>query len=72
MTRMILDYGEGAFTDGDDGDAVHSLLVCILGQGNFWLDGTWSANNPAARKRDECACPTPMPSLDFDDDDDEE
>jgi len=71
MIRMILDYGEGAFTDWD-GLAVYDLLSCIREQENFWFDGTWSANNPAARKRDARACTTPMPGLNFDDEDDDE
>lgn len=71
MIRMILDYGENAFTDCD-GLAVYDLLSCIREQENFWFDGTWSANNPAARKRDARACPTPMPGLNFDDEDDDE
>jgi hypothetical protein len=71
MIRMILECGEAAFTL-DDGDAVHTLLVCILNQDDFWFDGTWSANNPAARKRDVRARPAPMPGLDFDDEDDAE
>ena len=71
MIRMILDYGECAFTDWD-GLAVYDLLSCIREQENFWFDGTWSANNPAARKRDARACTTPMPGLNFDDEDDDE
>ena len=69
MIRMVLEYGEGAFTR-DDGDAVYLLLACILEQSDDILDGTWSANNPAARERDVRARTTPMPGLDFDDDDD--
>jgi hypothetical protein len=71
MIRMILDYGECAFTDWD-GDAVYILLACILEQSDYALDGTCSANNPAARKRDARAHPSPMPGLDFDDEDDDE
>ncbi len=71
MIRMILDYGEGAYTR-DDGDAVYILLACILEQSDYALDGTWSANNPAARKRDARARPTSIPGLDFDDEDDDE
>jgi hypothetical protein len=67
MIRMILEYGEAAFTL-EDGDTVHTLLVCILEQEDYWFDGTWSANNPAERDRN-VARPKPMPSLDFDDDD---
>jgi hypothetical protein len=69
MIRMILDYGEAAFT-ADEGDAVHTLLWCILGEAEICLDGTWSTNNPAARKRRIRS--TPMPSLDFGDDDDDD
>ena len=65
MIRMILDYGEGAFTDGQ---AVFDLVSCILEQSDYWFDGTWSANNPAAKKRQVRARPTSMPGLDFDDD----
>ena len=70
MIRMILDYGESAFTEGD-GLAVYDLLWCILGQDDFWFEDTWSANDPAARERNLRARPNPMPSLDFDDDDDD-
>jgi hypothetical protein len=71
MIRMILDYGENAFTDCD-GLAVYDLLSCILEQENFLFDGTWSANNPAARKRDARVRPTFMPGLEFDDEDDDD
>lgn len=71
MIRMILDYGENAFTC-EDGEAVYVLLACILEQNDCWFDGTWSANTPVARRRDARARPTPMPGLDFDDEDDDE
>ncbi len=68
MIRMILDYGENAFT-AEKGLAVYDLLWCILEREDFWFDGTWSANNPAARERDARASPTFTPGLDFDDED---
>ena len=71
MIRMILDYGENAFTC-EDGEAVYVLLACILEQNDCWFDGTWSANNPVARRRDAGGRPTCMPGLEFDDEDDDE
>ncbi len=68
MIRRILDYGENAFT-AEKGLVVYDLLWCILEREDFWFDGTWSANNPAARERDARASPTSTPGLDFDDED---
>ena len=69
MIRMILDYGESAFTR-DEGEAVYILITCILLQEDYWFDGTWSANNPAARERDVLDRRPSMPGLNFDTDDD--
>jgi hypothetical protein len=66
MIRMILDYGEASFTV-DEGDAVHTLLWCILGEEDICLDGTWSANNPAARREKERARAAQRTSVDDDD-----
>lgn len=70
MIRMILDYGEAAFTV-HEGDVVHTLIKCILDQEDFWFDGTWSPNNPATKMRARRVCSFEMPGLNFDDDNDD-
>lgn len=70
MIRMILDYGESAFTF-ESGLAVYDLLSCILEQDDFWFDGTWSANNPAARDPEASVRSSSTADLDFDSDDDD-
>ena len=68
MIRMILDYGEASFTV-DEGDAVHTLLWCILGEENICLDGTWAVNNPVARREKARVRAAQTTSVYFDDDD---
>lgn len=70
MIRMILDYGEAAFSI-DDGEAVYVLLACILEQNEFWFDGTWSAANPAELDPEVNVSPNTIPDLEFDFEDDD-
>lgn len=66
MVRMILDYGEAAFSR-DQGEAIYILITCILDQEDLWFDGTWCPNNPAARRQEASDCSVQPPGLKFDD-----